>query len=276
MIRGYILKLSCLVWCAILLLVPLSAFSSDANQVTFGGEISDGARRLAGETADLAVTPFEVSNNNIFITLGVAGAVGLLYAFDRQIQDKLTAGQSSTLDRATDTGSAIGNPFLQLGLAAIVYGGGIMADSPEWKETGAMMGEALILADATSLILKEATGRGRPDTTHAKGDFQPFGFRKDYDSLPSMHTSSSFALASVLSSRTENLALKAAYYGTAALVGYSRVYQNKHWASDVVLGAALGELCGRVVTGFHANRSGLALAPALYENGAGLAMVGTW
>jgi len=59
-------------------------------------------------------------------------------------------------------------------------------------------------------------------------------------------------------------------------VGYSRVYQNKHWASDVLLGAALGELCGRVVTGFHGNRSKLALAPALYEKGAGLAMVGTW
>ena len=139
-----------------------------------------------------------------------------------------------------------------------------------------MMGEALILADAASLILKEATGRGRPDTTRGKGDFRPFGFRNDYDSLPSMHTSSSFALASVLASRTDNIALKTAYYSTAAFVGYSRVYQNKHWASDVLLGAALGELCGRVVSSFHGNRGKLALAPALYENGAGLAMVGTW
>lgn len=270
------MKLTITVCVAILLLVPLQAISTETKEVTLSGEIVDGARRLSAESAELATTPFEVPNNNIFITLGVAGAVGLTYAFDRQLQDWLTAGQNHTLDKITDTGSVIGDPFLHLGLAALVYGGGIVADSAEWKETGEMMGEALVLADATTLILKEATGRGRPDTTQAKGDFKPFGFRKDYDSMPSMHTSSSFALASVLASRTDNLALKAAYYGTAAFVGYSRIYQNKHWASDVLLGAALGELCGRVVTGFHANRSRLALAPALYENGAGVAMVGTW
>jgi membrane-associated phospholipid phosphatase len=273
---GWMLKLPVIVCTAFLLLAPLQAVAAETKEVTFSGEIADGARRLAAESADLVTTPFEVANNNIFITLGVAGAVGLTYAFDRQLQDRLTAGQSHTLNNITDTGSAIGDPFLHLGLAALVYGGGILTDSPEWKETGEMMGEALILADATSLILKEATGRGRPDTTKGKGDFRPFGFHKDYDSLPSMHTSSSFALASVLASRTDNIALKAAYYGTAAFVGYSRVYQNKHWASDVLLGAALGELCGRVVTGFHGNRNKLALAPALYEKGAGLAMVGTW
>jgi len=270
------LKSIVIAWCALLLLSPLPAVSAELKEVTFSGEIVDGVNRLAGETADLVTTPFEVSNNNILITLGVAGAVGLTYAFDRQIQDRLTAGQNHTLDRITDTGSVIGDPFLHLGLAVLVYGGGIAADSAEWKETGEMMGEALILADATTLILKEATGRGRPDTTTAKGDFRPFGFRQDYDSMPSMHTSSSFALASVLASRTDSIALKTAYYSTAAFVGYSRVYQNRHWASDVLLGAALGELCGRVVTGFHANGGRLALTPAVYEKGAGLAMVGTW
>ena len=46
--------------------------------------------------------------------------------------------------------------------------------------------------------------------------------------------------------------------------------------SYVVLGAALGELCGRVVTSFHASRSRVALAPMTFESGAGLALVGTW
>jgi len=139
-----------------------------------------------------------------------------------------------------------------------------------------MIGEALILADASTLIIKEASGRGRPLVSSSKGDFKPFGFQKDYDSLPSMHTASSFALASVLAATTENVAMKAFYYGAAGFVGFSRMYQNRHWASDVLLGAALGELCGRVVTGFHAGRNRVSLAPQTYESGAGLALVGKW
>jgi hypothetical protein len=261
---------------AAVLLAPGKTFSSEISGITFSGEISDGARRLGAEALDLAVTPFQVDNGNILITLGVAGAIGLTYAYDKEIQDKLTSRPSRSLTNAANAASLAGDPFVHLGLATLVYGGAILADSPKWKEAGEMMGEALILADATTFLIKEASGRGRPDTTLKKGDFKPFGFKKDYDSLPSMHTSSSFALASVLAATSKSLAMKASYYIAAAFVGYSRVYKNKHWASDVVLGAALGELCGRVVTSYHVNRGRLALAPQAYENGAGLALVGRW
>jgi len=259
-----------------LLLSPIKAFSSEISDVTFSGEISGAARRIGNETDDLVATPFRLENGNIFITLAVAGAVGLTYSFDKQIQEKLTARHNSSLDTAADAGSLLGDPYLHLGLATLVYGGAILADSAKWKEVGEMMGEAVILADASSLVIKEASGRGRPDATPAKGDFRPFGFKKEYDSMPSMHTSSSFALASVLAATSDSILMKAAYYGAATFVGISRAYQNRHWASDVVLGAALGELCGRVVTSFHAGRSRVALVPTAYESGAGLALAGRW
>jgi len=260
----------------IIVLIPLKAFPAEICDVTFKGEIANGVSRLGGEAVDLLATPLQLENGNLFITLGVAAAVGITYAFDTQIRDKLTARPSRSLTNAANAGSLAGDPFLHLGLATLVYGGGIVADSARWKEAGEMMGEALILADAATLILKETSGRGRPDTTGSKGDFRPFGFKSNYDSFPSMHTSSSFALASVLAKGSENIAMKAAYYGAASFVGYSRVYKNKHWASDVILGAALGELCGRVVTSYHAEKSKLALVPQTYESGLGLALVGKW
>ncbi len=43
-------------------------------------------------------------------------------------------------------------------------------------------------------------------------------------------------------------------YGGATLVGLSRMYHNKHWASDVVLGAAIGTFSGlKVVRYSHAH-----------------------
>jgi membrane-associated phospholipid phosphatase len=270
------LKLPILSVLAFLLLSSTLAFPSENNGLTFKGEVSGGAYRLANEAVDMAVTPFQVENGNLFITLGVAGAAGLTYTFDKQINEKLNARHDRSLNKAADAGSLMGDPFLHLGLAAMVYGGALLADSATWKETGEIMAEALILADASTFIIKEGVGRGRPAVSTSKAAFKPFGFKNDYDSFPSMHTSSSFALASVLAAKSDNVAMKAAYYSAATFVGLSRVYQNKHWASDVIVGAALGELCGRVAVSFHANKSKLALTPTSYENGAGLAMVGTW
>jgi membrane-associated phospholipid phosphatase len=43
-------------------------------------------------------------------------------------------------------------------------------------------------------------------------------------------------------------------YGGATLVGLSRMYHNNHWASDVVLGAAVGTFSGlKVVRYSHAH-----------------------
>lgn len=258
------------------LLTPISSFSADNDNITIVGETSKGLRRLANESVDMISTPFQLENGNILITLGVIGATSLTYAYDRDIQRNLKLKKSTEMTNATDAGTIAGDPFIHLGLAALVYGAAIAADSPKWKETGEMMGESLILADASTFLIKEAVGRGRPNTTSLKGDLNPFGFKKDYDSFPSMHTSSSFALASVLAATTETVAMKTAYYSAATFVAFSRLYQNKHWASDVVLGAALGELCGQVVRSYHASGKRMAIMPQAYESGAGLALVGKW
>jgi membrane-associated phospholipid phosphatase len=42
-------------------------------------------------------------------------------------------------------------------------------------------------------------------------------------------------------------------YGGATMVGLSRMYHNKHWASDVVLGAAIGTFSGLKVVQYTHN-----------------------
>ena len=65
---------------------------------------------------------------------------------------------------------------------------------------------------------------------------------------PSGHTSSSFALASVLDEfYGPKVGLPA--YGLASLVGIRMTDQGDHWASDVVFGAALGWVIGHSVAG---------------------------
>ena len=263
--------------CIALLALSSIAFA-DENIFNSTKALKEQTVRVGDEALELVKTPLDTDGYGLVGTLAVTGAVGLTYLFDDDIRNKLQGSKSRGMDKATDVGSLIGNPFLHIGIAAAVYGGGILGDSPRWKETGEMLGEALLLADATTLILKEAVGRARPFVTGDKGSFRPGQFKTDYDSMPSMHTSSSFAMASVMAATSNSMATKALYYSAATFVGFSRIYQDKHWASDVVMSAAIGELCGRIVTATHVNRgnSKVSFVPLVSENSAGLALLGRW
>lgn len=260
--------------CCFHLLVVSSATAAESSGL--GRELAQGVSRLVSESSELLQAPLRTDNGNIMITLGVAGATILAYSFDHDIRDGITGIHGSTMDKVSDMGTLAGDPFLHLGLAALIYGTGYATDSPKWQETGEMLGEALLLADASSLILKESIGRGRPASSGRRDAFSPFSFRQDYDSFPSMHTASAFAAASVMAATSESLLVKGTYYSAASLVGLSRIYKDKHWASDVIFGAALGELCGRVVTNYHASPKRLVMVPQLYDGGGGITMVTRW
>jgi len=262
-------------------LVALSIATSawgDENIFNSVTAIREEALRIGSEAALVATAPVDTEGYGLIGTLATAGAVGLTYIYDADIRGKLKGAKSSRVDKAVDAGDILGNPILHIGLAAALYGGAIIADSPKYKELGEMLGESVLLADATSFVLKQAIGRARPFATGDRGNFRPFQFRNDDDSMPSMHTASSFAMASVLSATSESFSAKLTYYAAATFVGFSRMYKDKHWASDIVLGAAIGELCGRVVTRYHGEHgtSWLTLAPMATQRGVSLALLGRW
>src|SRR5690606_6901193 len=73
-------------------------------------------------------------------------------------------------------------------------------------------------------------------------------------------TAAAFAAAAVITGEVQRHwpesegAVGAALFGTAAVVGASRIYHNAHWASDVVIGAGIGTFAGwKVVQYTHAH-----------------------
>ncbi len=84
----------------------------------------------------------------------------------------------------------------------------------------------------TSNTLKISTGEMRPDRTN-------------YRSFPSGHTAFAFAGAELL--RLEygetSIWIPIAGYSVAALTGFMRIYNDRHWFNDVMAGAGIGILC---------------------------------
>lgn len=178
----------CLTVC--LTLILFSPSSLPAAQVPFFNmsTVRHESVRLGTETKALASKPFDMKNGGIWGTLAVTGATAVAYIFDQDIRGNLADSRSSSLDSLTEAGSLVGNPFLHLGIAGAVYGGGVIAESFRTRDIGLMLGEAAILADASTFILKQAVGRARPLTDRGRDSFRPFQFESEYDAFPSMHT----------------------------------------------------------------------------------------
>jgi membrane-associated phospholipid phosphatase len=77
-------------------------------------------------------------------------------------------------------------------------------------------------------VVKRGVDRPRPDGEHKRSNA----------SFPSSHAANAFALAWVLSARWRRAA--PAFFGLAVLVAFSRLYLNRHFLSDVVVGALIG------------------------------------
>jgi len=91
--------------------------------------------------------------------------------------------------------------------------------------------------------------------------------------FPSGHAASAFAAASVLE---RHLGYRASWPAlvAATYVATSRLVDNRHFLSDVVFGAAVGEAAGWTVVGRH-GRSQYALQPVPIRGGMMVALVRT-
>jgi membrane-associated phospholipid phosphatase len=151
-------------------------------------------------------------------------------------------------------------------IGTTMYAVGRIAKVNRMAELGLHGTEALAVGELTGHVLKGMLGRQRPyvqpRNPHSYGFLRGFGGGDQFRSFPSGHTVAAFAAASAVTSQTSNwwpnsrILIGTALYGGAALTGISRMYDNRHWASDVIMGAGIGTFAGLKVVRFNSSHSG--------------------
>ena len=142
-------------------------------------------------------------------------------------------------DDLADRLNPLGNPRYLAPALVTGWAAGRLAGASELSEASAHVLAVLIASGVANGTLKAGVGRERP----AGGDplaFRPFSLENRWQSFPSGHAVVAFSVASALSGEADRPWVTAVSYGTASLVGWSRVYEDEHWASDVVGGALVG------------------------------------
>jgi membrane-associated phospholipid phosphatase len=209
-------------------------------------------RNLFVDQKNFWTTPFHMTEVQMqwAIPLGFAGAA--LVASDTALE-KHVPTNPTTVSHAVTASNA--------GVAALVAAGGGMflwghaVHDDQARETGILSGEAAIDAFLDTEVFKYGLGRDRPFTGNGRGRFLQGGV-----SFPSEHASVSWAIASVIAHEYPGPLTQFLAYGVAGAVSAARVVGHQHWASDAVVGSALGWYLGRQVFRSHSQYSNAEIA----------------
>jgi membrane-associated phospholipid phosphatase len=233
----------------------------------------------ATELPNTAIAPKRKLWLQAGLAVGYAGATYLCYRKeDTYFQEELQKHQTPFLDGVAGAVTPLGeNRNVWIGLGATT-GLAYLTKNTRLQHTAFVWAGSLLLNGAATYALKQSFQRYRPNSGMPYNTFDGFGGGGQNESLPSGHTSNAFATATVFATLyKEQKWVPPLAYGLAAMVGASRVYDNDHWASDVMAGAAVGFLSAKamIATDKWLSRKGVLLYPQLGRRGASLAMVKT-
>ena len=197
---------------------------TEGNPIRVGALLSEFGRELAGlPSKDTATT----------LALGGAFALGV-YPYDEALAQHAT--RSARLGQVLAPGDVIGVGWVQgtAAFATFVVGHATRNRRVEAVGLDLVQGGAVVWLMTKGLKL--TVDRARPDD----GRY----------SFPSGHAAATFANATVLQ---RHFGWKAGLpaYGLATYVSVSRLPDKRHYASDIVFGAAIGLVAGRTVTVGH-------------------------
>ncbi len=230
----------------------VSAAQQPAENVAATGE--SGFKRFVKDVARDYRNTF-AKETAIWYGAGLAAA-GLVHLADEDIREAL-ADPPETMQSALEGGDKYGNVALQLPLAIGWWVIGHAAGSARVADAGRDLLRAQINAASWTYALKFAVNRDRPN-----GEKRSF---------PSGHASATFATAMVLQQHY-GWKLGVPFFAGATYTAMSRISTNKHWASDVVFGAAIGMASARTVT-LHLRKHKISLMPIAVPGGGGLAFI---
>lgn len=236
---------------------PFEIIKSDFNTA-----LDDGVK--------LAKAPFHWETNDYLTFGGVIGTTALAFTADESVRSFMQRNRTNFLDKATVVGKEYGEPYTAGVIAGALYIYGLSAKNTEVRETGRMLVETVAYAGIVTSVLKTLFGRSRPFTNDGAYSYKGWQFKTATTSLPSGHSTMSFAVSTVLASRINNVYASIGLYGLASFTAFQRMYDDKHWLSDTILGAAIGHFIGQAIVHYGQKDNGepsMSLQPSISPYG---------
>jgi membrane-associated phospholipid phosphatase len=266
----------------LLLNLKLSAQNPDTihSKVSFNKHYF---KSFAKDGRDLLISPSKWDNKDLIIFSTTCVALGGLFTQDAKIQEFSQTLRTPTLDSISKYGFEPWGGYYSLSTMALFYLHGTIFKNERSKRVSMLGVKTFLLSGILVNFPKRILNRSRPyhgdypDPMVWNGPIPP-DFEKETlkyfykSSFFSGHTTSIFSVATIVASEYRDKPIVPIIcYSLASLAGISRIYDNKHWASDIVGGAIFGYAIGKLI--YNENNWKINIVPFKNEKKQGLTLV---
>lgn len=192
---------------------------------------------LAQDQKNFWTLPTRARKKDLKWIIPAAGGLAALFAADSWISQQVP-DRPDQLDRSLKISDYAVYSLIGVGGGSFILGK--LSKNEHMSETGLLAAEAAIGATGATYALKLATTRQRPYVMNGDGDFFQGSLSSANMSFPSEHSAIAWSIAGVMAHEYPGPFTEFAAYGLASAVTLTRVTAKQHFASDVVVGSALG------------------------------------
>jgi len=218
-------------------IAPVASAQIDSVQVKEETKAVTYARYFAEDAVRIVGAPAWWKQKDWLLFGALTAGTGLLVWQDDEIRETFQRNRGRTTDELADIFRPFGAAnYVQPALLG-TFAVSTIAREKKLQALSVDGWEASQFALTVSGLLKLASGRARP--FEEKGAWKRKGFTR-HSSFPSGHTTQAFVLATAISEHYPKWWVKVTVYGFATGVALSRINDDVHFASDVLVGAALG------------------------------------
>ena len=215
-------------------------------------------------------SPFVGSNSRFKWIVPFAATSAFLITRDNQWSQNYVPSENTL--NWSDHVSEIGSAYAVYGSATGFYLLGKVSHNENITHTGLVGLEALLNSSIVGGALKLATDRERPNSGDGDGSFWGGG-----SSFPSGHSMAIWSLATAMvNARPRPIYWHVIAYGIASSVSVARIAEEKHFASDVFVGSALGFFIGRYVAHQSSHEQKFAFMPVANHKSIGFNLAWNW
>jgi len=259
--RRFVAQASCLLGLqtgspryALVVLFALAAhaasFAQDANNARKANPFVCAIKTVSSDVAYVVTSPLRLSNKGGMELLAFSAlTTGFVLRADDEIDEELALEGYEFSSRPFREFAKLGQVYddigpvnTAIGLSTASLAGGLILRDKKLLQTSRLLIEASVLTQLFTTCSKGIWGRARPYTNLGPRDFNLFKFSRTeaFKSMPSGHVSSAFALMTVIARQYDRWYVEIPAYTFAASVAFQRMTSRNHWASDTMVGAALG------------------------------------